>query len=443
MHNIVGNIRLIGPVSAILSFGSGSRPAAGSVLRFFSTLAEKKFIDRVIVQARAGNGGHGCASIRKGRSGKSQLDGGNGGPGGDVVVKATSRVKSLAALPQLLTSKRGDHGSSKKQHGKRGADGVYLVPLGTQVRRFLERGNVRAVPLLPEDELREQEREQGVSNYTLDTEAMMEPFPSVIDLGLEPEDDVAPEVDVPVYEFVKDLVVEGDTATVAKGGSGGRGNVGVSRRSNHVSDHTLGEMVRVELEMKMISDFSLVGFPNVGKSSLLRKISSATPRVGSYPFTTVTPQLGSVSVGLQRFVVSDVPGLLHGAHANRGIGHEFLKHVERTSTVVYVLDAGGAYAMDDDGILLNPKEQLLRLQEELGHFSKDLLEKKWMVVINKMDLVKKNRGTFVEAFKSWLAYQYKQPPLLVCVSALATAKAARSISSIEDLTIQMKRVLSS
>ncbi len=243
------------------------------------------------------------------------------------------------------------------------------------------------------------------------------------------------------YELIGDLVHDGDSVIVAKGGAGGRGNVGMGRyRQDHRSDHELGEFVRLELEMKMISDLSLVGFPNVGKSSLLRRLSSAMPRVGSYAFTTMTPQLGSVSVGggLDRFVVADVPGLIQGAHVDRGVGHTFLKHVERASTIVIVLDAGGAYALDGCKNPLPPEEQLVRLRDELGHFSRELLDKRWMVVLNKMDLVKR-REAFAEKFQAWLADRYGEVPV-VSVSALAPE--TRSVDSIATLARAMKDMVS-
>ncbi len=383
-------------------------------------------------------------------------DGGNGGDGGDVVVRASREVKSLVGIPQLLVSKHGGHGSSKKQHGRRGSDGVYLVPLGTQVRQFLERECAREVP--PEGY-----REEGHAHAELGKSVSNGSMgPLVIDLAeehgeqigeggqgaqggqggdVEDEGGGGGDGERITYEFIGDLLHDGDSLIVAKGGAGGRGNVGMGRyRQDHRSDHELGEVVRLELEMKMISDLSLVGFPNVGKSSLLRRLSSAMPRVGSYAFTTMTPQLGSVSVGTSwdRFVVADVPGLIQGAHADRGVGHTFLRHVERASTIVYVLDAGGAYALDGSKNPLPPEEQLVRLRDELGHFSGALLEKRWMVVLNKMDLVKR-RAAFANKFRAWLVDRYGAVPV-VSVSALAPETI--SVDSISTLAKAMKDMVS-
>ena len=424
--------------------------AVSSTSSFFSSVSshrEKKLVDRVVVQARAGNGGHGCASVRKGRTGKVAADGGNGGDGGDVVVQASKDVKSLAGLPQLLVSKHGGHGSSKKQHGKRGADGVYLVPLGTQVRRFFEReggsaGGVGSVGML--DAFREGENGTGRMGDYEENGLFAPRAPMVIDLALdEGLFDVSPaSVHATPYAFVGDLVRDGESVVVAKGGQGGRGNVGMGRQGqDHRSDHGLGQFVRIELEMKMISDLSLVGFPNVGKSSMLRRLSSALPKVGSYAFTTTSPQLGSVSLeghGTRaRFVVADVPGLIQGAHSNRGVGHTFLKHVERAGAIVYVLDASGAYALDGSKKLLPPEEQLIRLRDELRHFDVELLEKPWMVALNKMDLVK-GRRRFVDKFRAWMLGRYGEVPV-VSVSALEPK--TREIDSFQSLTEAMHLML--
>lgn len=390
--------------------------------------SKRAFVDRMIVQARAGHGGQGCASVRMARSRtkKMQPDGGNGGDGGDVVLKASKRVKSLVGLPQLLVSRSGENGSSKRKHGKRGGDGVYLVPIGTHVRRYLERDNLQEKHTIVEAQKRSEQVPESVPLY----------------FDLEEENDGEEEEETP-YVVLKDLVEDGDTVVVAAGGRGGQGNAGYlswrhRRNQTCASASTFGESVRLELEMKMISDISLVGFPNVGKSSLLRKISSATPRVGSYAFTTVTPQLGRVSLGMDSFTVSDVPGLVQGAHANRGLGHRFLKHVERTKTIAYVLDAHGAYALSErQSAKLSPEEQLLRLREELEQYSKELVEKKCMIVLNKMDLVK-NKEMFKETFESWVQSQpWRFVPQVAFVSAIDTS----ATNDIDTFIRKMKNVL--
>lgn len=449
----------------------GARSEAEQRFTGEGTSSKRAFVDRVIVQARAGHGGQGCASVRttRTRTRKMQPDGGDGGDGGDVVLKASRRVKSLVGLPQLLVSRPGGNGSSKKKHGRKGIDGVYLVPLGTHVRRYVERDNrqrkhriVRPdTPISdPKTSSLDPENTERNDSDTQDQDIWkMNIWPLCIHLDADDADDEIAERHghVPQYETLKDLVNDGDSVIVARGGIGGQGNAGFVSRRHRVnqkaaSSSTFGESVRLELEMKMISDVSLVGFPNVGKSSLLKKISSATPRVGSYAFTTVTPQLGSVSIGLDSFTVSDVPGLVQGAHENRGLGHRFLRHVERTTAIVYVLDAHGAYALTGnslhdasrmDNALLSPQEQFIRLHEELQKYSQSLVEKKFMIVLNKMDLVKK-KVPFKEDFMSWvdsLPVSVTGSPQVAFVSAVDTSE--RSTDDMYTFIRKMKNILNS
>lgn len=399
-----------------------------------------------------------------------QPDGGNGGDGGDVVLRASRecvcvslsgflscsnthvvcagcRVKSLAGLPQLLVACHGGNGTSKKQHGRRGSDGLYLVPLGTRVRAFQERSrfhekhSIEAPPSMASD------NDVSSSNTGIDTGTTTTMAFDLSD-NWEEEEEAKEAVE---FEYMQDLLEHGDQIVVAKGGHGGKGNSGyVSKRhrmtQQQAAASTFGESVRLELEMKLISDFSLVGFPNVGKSSLLRSISAAAPKVGAYAFTTTTPQIGSVKVGWNSFLVSDVPGLVQGAHANRGVGHRFLRHVERTNIVVYVLDASGSFALEKDkasDIKLKPAEQFLKLREELGAYSSELLRKKHMIVLNKIDLVR-NKKKCVDEFTSWFMEHVSAPsgsslPPVVAVSA--TAKTNAALLKIDDLMNEMKLLL--
>lgn len=441
--------------SRFLSLGTCPPPACSLWCRFASSIVDdsvgeedgtprhrskRAFVDRMIVQARAGHGGHGCASVRRtrSRSRKVQPDGGNGGNGGDIVLKASKKVKSLVGLPQLLVSTSGEHGSSKRKHGKRGNDGVYLVPMGTHIRRYVERDNLQMKHTISNPF-----EKQGV---LVAEEELEHSIPLYFDLEEEcKEEETGKETS---YMAVKDLIEDGDSIVVAKGGIGGQGNAGYlswrhRRNQTCAFSSTFGESVRLELEMKLISDISLVGFPNVGKSSLLRKISSATPRVGSYAFTTVSPHLGRVSVGIDSFTVSDVPGLVQGAHENKGLGHRFLRHVERTNTIVYVLDAHGASAIagnqQDAGVnpMLPPEEQFSRLRDELKKYSSGLMEKKFMIVLNKMDLVE-NGETFKENFLSWVVSQESMgAPLVAFVSATDTS----TTNGIDMFIQKMKNVL--
>lgn len=358
---------------------------------------------------------------------------------------AGCRVKSLVGLPQLLSAYHGRNGTSKKQHGRRGSDGLYLVPLGTRVRAFQERSrfhqkhSIEAPPSLVSKD------DDDLSHTSIGTTTM------AFDLSesWEEEEEGKEEIE---FEYIRDLLEHGDELIVAKGGQGGMGNSGyVSRRhrmtQQQAAASTFGESVRLELEMKIISDFSLVGFPNVGKSSLLRSISAAVPKVGAYAFTTTTPQLGSVKVGWNSFLVSDVPGLVQGAHANRGVGHKFLRHVERTNIMVYVLDASGSFALEKDKTLdvkLKPAEQFLKLREELGAYSGELLRKKYMIVLNKMDLVR-NKKKCVDEFTSWFIGHVSLEPrgssLPPVLAVSATGKTNGALRDIDNLMNEMKRLL--
>jgi len=229
------------------------------------------------------------------------------------------------------------------------------------------------------------------------------------------------------YEVIADLVNEGSEVIVALGGGGGRGNAAAralpGRPAPATSDPPQpGEISKLALELKLLADIALVGLPNVGKSSLLRALSSATPRVADFAFTTLHPQLGSLKrrdPGRPPIIVADVPGLIEGAHSNRGLGLRFLRHVERTAALAFVVDAsgssfssvgllagrgrgaavgdwpapgapscgGGAFLSSTKERILAPKEQIALLRSEIGHYSCELLQRPWMVVVNKIDLL--------------------------------------------------------
>jgi len=209
-------------------------------------------------------------------------------------------------------------------------------------------------------------------------------------------------------EVLADLSREGDEVVVARGGDGGMGNARLASRGIWGSAQGMarakgaaGESRTVVLELKSIADVGLVGLPNAGKSTMLRSISAATPKVGSFPFTTLRPHLGVVCFpDGRRATVADIPGIIRGAHENRGLGHEFLRHIERTSVLVYVVDATLEHEPGGRGGPLPPLEQLMLLQEELGRYDRSLLAKPSLVAANKLDAAAPIHRGAVERLRS-------------------------------------------
>ena len=289
------------------------------------------FVDKVHIFVRGGDGGAGCMSFRReAHVPKGGPDGGDGGHGGDVVLKADASVSSLVdyRFKHHFKAERGTHGKGSKMHGARGEDLVLRVPVGTVVREYDEGA-----------------RQPG--------------------------------------ELIADLARDGETITVADGGMGGRGNthfVTSTRRAPAFAE--LGEPAQecwIELEMKLLADAALVGMPSAGKSSLISRMSAAKPKIANYPFTTLVPNLGVAVSGDDSFVIADVPGLIEGAHEGRGLGHEFLRHIERTAVIVQVVDLTGDYEGRD------PLDDYETIKSELGMYASELMDRPRIVVANKVD----------------------------------------------------------
>ena len=278
------------------------------------------FIDETRVRITAGSGGDGCNSFYKDRfhrSRKGRPDGGFGGGGGDVVFRADSNVRTLLDIQyrQHIIAHSGTNGSSNHKKGSRGADTVVLVPPGTLIRDF--------------------------------------------STGL----------------VLRDLVNPGDGAVVARGGAGGHGN----SRGREALKGAPGEEKEVKLELKLMADVGIVGYPNAGKSTLISKISSARPKIADYPFTTKEPVLGVVRIYEgEDLVVADIPGLIEGAHAGRGLGHKFLRHIERTKVLIHLIDIAGRDGRD-------PWADYIKLNEELKLYNKELGAKPQVLALNKVD----------------------------------------------------------
>jgi len=291
------------------------------------------FIDEAIIQVKAGDGGDGCVSFRREKYvPKGGPDGGDGGDGGSVIFVADPNKDTLLdfASRHHWKAPRGQAGMGKKMSGLSGEDLVIYVPPGTLI-------------------------------YDAEHKILLA------------------DLDSPEKRVV-----------VARKGKGGRGNwrfkTAVNQAPRFAEPGTQGQERRLRLELKLIADIGLVGMPNAGKSTLLRSISAARPKVADYPFTTLDPQLGIVELeGGRRIVVADIPGLIEGAQHGQGLGHAFLRHIERTKVIVHMLDM---YPMDGS----DPAENYRKIRRELEAFSPTLAEKREIIAANKMDLAIDNNA---------------------------------------------------
>ncbi len=289
------------------------------------------FIDRAKIQVIAGGGGNGCLAFRREKFvPKGGPSGGDGGKGGDVYIECSDRVNTLLHFQykRIFKAQRGRHGEGDKRHGKDGFDVTILVPPGTQVFR-------------------------------------------------EPE-----------HELLHDFSHPGERMKVAAGGRGGKGNARFATSTNQaprrVEAGDAGEEVELSLSLKLIADVGLIGFPNVGKSTLISRISSAKPKIADYPFTTLVPHLGVVQLDdFRSFVVADIPGLIEGAHEGHGLGYQFLKHVERTRVLIHMIDVSND--------VRDPVSDYKAIVKELALFSEELLNRKQLVVASKLDVLADRR----------------------------------------------------
>lgn len=283
------------------------------------------FVDEVLMTVEAGSGGNGCMAYR--REACVPMGGpfgGNGGKGSDIIFKADSGLKTLIDLryQKKIKGNNGQNGEGKNKYGSNSEDLVIKVPIGTTVK----------------------DADTGV--------------------------------------VIADLTKNGETATIAYGGRGGRGNVSLSSKNNpcpsYAENGEPGEVRKIRVELRMIADVGLVGMPSVGKSTILSMISNANPKIADYHFTTLSPNLGVVKTKDNTFVVADLPGLIEGASLGAGLGHKFLKHVERTKIIAHVVDMAGTEGR-------NPYDDYVAIRKELESFSPKLLTKKEIIIANKMD----------------------------------------------------------
>ncbi len=339
------------------------------------------FVDRIKVYAEAGGGGRGCVSFRREKFvPKGGPDGGDGGRGGDIILRADPHVDNLTGLyyEPIIKAKRGGHGLSKKMSGRAAKDKIVKVPIGTVVYRAPSpRGTVSGHHVIQADELVAQE---GARRSTSDEESGDEAELAGPALRLP-----APvKASEPSLEPIADLTVEGQEFILAKGGKGGKGNVHFKSSKNRApvqyTEGEEGEQGHFLVELRTIADAGLVGYPNAGKSTLLTKISAARSKIAPYPFTTLHPVIGVVAFsGYDRATVADIPGLIEGAHRNVGLGHDFLRHITRCKILLFVVDIAGSEAR-------NPIEDLQNLRREIDLYDPRLSQRSWLVVANKMDL---------------------------------------------------------
>ncbi|MDR1536994.1 MAG: GTPase ObgE [Clostridiales bacterium] len=285
------------------------------------------FIDRVKIHVKAGNGGNGAVSFYRAKYvANGGPDGGDGGKGGDIVFVADTGVSTLLDFRYKRSYKAdpGDNGSSKNRSGKSSDDVIVKVPVGTVIKEATT-GKVMA-----------------------------------------------------------DMVNKGQMRTLAKGGRGGRGNQHFATASRQAPKYAeqgrLGREYELLLELKLIADAGIIGFPNAGKSTLLSMVTNATPKIADYHFTTLSPNLGVVrSKWGKDFVLADIPGLIEGASEGLGLGYQFLRHIERTKVLIHVVDAAGSEGFD-------PVEQIEKINKELEAYNPELLKRPQLLAANKMDI---------------------------------------------------------
>ena len=306
----------------------------------------KQFIDVVNFEIEAGHGGAGCVSFRReAHVPMGGPDGGNGGDGGDVIVIVDARINSFGKIKsrKKFKARDGESGRARLSDGKKGDNVIIRVPIGTVI-------------------------------YNEDTE-----------------------------NIIADLTEDGQSETIARGGKGGKGNKFYATSTNQAPDYAQhgldGDKLNIRLEVKLIADIGLVGMPNAGKSSLLARLTRANPKIASYPFTTLTPNLGVCYLDYERsFIIADIPGIIEGASEGAGLGLTFLRHIERTGALVFVID------ITDEDI----NETYLKLRKELKLYSKELIKKKSIIILNKTDMLeKKEIEEKIKSVKKIINKEYK------------------------------------
>jgi len=332
------------------------------------------FIDRIKIFVHAGDGGNGCVSFRReAYVPRGGPNGGHGGKGGDVVIETSSNLYTLLdqKYHQHYIAKRGAHGKGKDMRGKDGEDVIVKVPVGTMV-------------------------------YDFETN-----------------------------ELIADLTRDGEQLIVARGGRGGLGNAAfatsVNRAPRHAQPGEKGQELWLRLELKLLADVGVIGLPNAGKSTLLSAVSAARPKIADYPFTTLNPNLGVASYGRDKnLIMADIPGLIEGAHEGKGLGFQFLRHVERTSVILHLVDIS-------DGATMPPVEAFETINRELSLYHTDLLDKIQVVAGTKTDAI-----TSDDRLKELSAYCKKKKYKFFPISA-ATGAGVKEVMSCMGKAVEKNR----
>ncbi len=323
------------------------------------------FIDEAKFFVKAGDGGNGCVSFRREKYvPKGGPNGGDGGRGGSVIIVASDKLHSLIDFRYRshFKAERGMHGQGKDMHGRKGADCEMTVPVGSMIK-------------------------DSENNCVL-----------------------------------AELLIDGDSFIAVKGGDGGVGNShfasGSNRTPRFATKGISGEEKWLKIELKLIADVGLVGLPNAGKSTLLSNLSAANPKIASYPFTTLEPQLGVLHFQYDEpCIIADIPGLVEGASEGIGLGHTFLRHIERTKVLLHIIDASNEKAISDYKIINN----------ELLKYKKELLNRKQLIVLNKCDLIDERR---INSFKKYFLNKQMQAIVVSAMREINLEKLKNMISDI-------------
>lgn len=342
------------------------------------------FVDCMRVRVRGGAGGDGVpAFARSARNPKGRPCGGNGGHGGSVLLMVDTSLDSLNHLSSQVQAERGHPGGSNMRHGANGADLILRLPLGCEVYEIIaeKEGEDEGQSTITMDGVKEEEMEEDVPDSTdfillADHDSEIERSPLLSHRMEKHEIGTHPSEELPKLILEK---ASSPPVLVAQGGRGGRGNYAYGQNNHECERGQPGGERLLEINLKTMADVGLVGLPNAGKSSLLAAITRAHPRIASYPFTTLNPYVGIIDYGdgSRRLTVADIPGLIDGAHANRGLGHQFLKHIEKARLLALVID----YAQ------VKPWEDIRVLLRELDLYQQGLSTRVRLIIANKADLL--------------------------------------------------------